>query len=340
MKLVFHVGHPAHFHLFKNSINLLSENGNTVLITYTKKEMVEKLLSSSRFNNICIGSNVKGIFNKAFNLFKVNAKLYKVCKTFRPDAIISVANPYCTHVGKLLNIPTIIYDDTDHKNIEFYLFKYFADRIYTPFNFNHNLGPNHKRHNSLHEMAYLHPNYFTPNIDIYKKLGIDEGQKYAIIRFVSWDALHDIGYGGVGNEEKEKIISFFQSKMKVVISSEVSLPSKFNKLKISIGPNDIHSLIYFSSFFVGEGASMAAESAVLGVPSIYTNELRLCYIDTLEKDYSLIKTANTFEDIKSKFLEFSHIDSKANSKKLIHDKKDFTKIILENIEELIVSKNN
>ena len=59
MKLVFHVGHPAHFHLFKNSINLLSENGNTVLITYTKKEMVEKLLSSSRFNNICIGSNGK-----------------------------------------------------------------------------------------------------------------------------------------------------------------------------------------------------------------------------------------------------------------------------------------
>ena len=99
--------------------------------------------------------------------------------------------------------------------------------------------------------------------------------------------------------------------MKVVISSEVSLPQNL-MFKINIDPNDIHSLIYFH-LFVGEGASMAAESAVLGAISIYTNELRLCYIDTLEKDYSLIKTANTFEDIKSKFLEFSHIDSKANS---------------------------
>ena len=60
-------------------------------------------------------------------------------------------------------------------------------------------------------MAYLHPNYFTPNIDIYKKLGIDEGQKYAIIRFVSSDALHDLGYGGV-DMMKEKIVSFFSQK--------------------------------------------------------------------------------------------------------------------------------
>ena len=68
-----------------------------MIITYTKKEMVEKLLVNSLVNHICIGSNVKGIFNKVLNLFKVNAKLYKVCKTFCPDAIISVANPFLLH---------------------------------------------------------------------------------------------------------------------------------------------------------------------------------------------------------------------------------------------------
>jgi predicted glycosyltransferase len=34
MRILFHLGHPAHFHLFKNVIKSLKENGHQTLDVY------------------------------------------------------------------------------------------------------------------------------------------------------------------------------------------------------------------------------------------------------------------------------------------------------------------
>ena len=50
-------------------------------------------------------------------------------------------------------------------------------------------------------------------------------------------------------------------------------------------PEQIHDLLNYSSGYVGEGASMAKEAAVLGVPSVYVSALRgLVPIDVLGKE--------------------------------------------------------
>ena len=50
-------------------------------------------------------------------------------------------------------------------------------------------------------------------------------------------------------------------------------------------PAHAHTLLSYSSRYVGEGASMAKEAAVLGVPSVYVRVLKgLVPIDVLGKE--------------------------------------------------------
>ena len=45
---LFHLGHPAHFHLFKNPIKSLTADGHKVSIVIKKKDILESLLQKSR----------------------------------------------------------------------------------------------------------------------------------------------------------------------------------------------------------------------------------------------------------------------------------------------------
>ena len=55
MKYLFHLGHPAHYHLFKNIIFNLKTAGNEIFILIKKKDVLENLLADSglEFQNKC-----------------------------------------------------------------------------------------------------------------------------------------------------------------------------------------------------------------------------------------------------------------------------------------------
>ena len=67
---------------------------------------------------------------------------------------------------------------------------------------------------------------------------------------------------------------------------------------MGISPEKIHDALYFSSLYIGEGATMASESAVLGTPSIYVNKLKLGYINE-QKEYGLIYQTQSLDKILS-----------------------------------------
>jgi predicted glycosyltransferase len=49
MKISFHLGHPAHYHLFKNVIKSLQVNEHQISILIKKKYVLEDLLKESGF---------------------------------------------------------------------------------------------------------------------------------------------------------------------------------------------------------------------------------------------------------------------------------------------------
>ena len=63
----------------------------------------------------------------------------------------------------------------------------------------------------------------------------------------------------------------------------------FEPYRLSVAPHKIHHLLYYSSLYVGDSQTMAAEAAVLGVPSLRCNSFvgKLSYLKELDQKYEL-----------------------------------------------------
>ena len=83
---------------------------------------------------------------------------------------------------------------------------------------------------------------------------------------------------------------------KVYITAEGnSLPVELEKYRIKIPLEKIHIVLNEAVLFFGEGASMASESAILGTPAIYVNDLWAGYTNEEEK-YGLLYSFKTDAD--------------------------------------------
>jgi predicted glycosyltransferase len=270
MRILFDIGHPAHVHLFKNIIKKLKNDGHFIKITARDKEVTLALLNAYGLEYESRGSIFHGIFNKAFGMLKIDWTLFLIAKTFHPDILVGVHNPYIAHVGTLLRKPAVIFTDTENVKIASLVTYPFVKCIITPEYFKEKIDPRkHVKVNGFKETAYLHPNYFTPDPMVIKELGLSEGESFIILRFISWGASHDIGLQGIKKEEEQKIIRTLSQYGRIFITSEKPLSPELERYRLNIPAHKIHSLLSFARLYIGEGGTMAAEAAFLGTPAIH-----------------------------------------------------------------------
>ena len=288
MRILVDIGHPAHVHLFKNMIWNLEKDGYEVKITTRDKEITLYLLNAYGFKYENLGKHHKKLLNKLLGLITRDYKLYKIARKFKPDIFISHGSMYAAHVAKLLGRPHISLEDTENSIEQIRLYAPFTDVILTSMCFKLDLGKKQVKYNGYHELAYLHPNYFKPDSSVFDDLGLSKDKKNIILRFVSWSASHDIGDRGFTN--MIDAIRSLEQHGRILITSEEGLPPELEKYKISVPPEKIHHLLYFADLYMGESATMASESGVLGTPSIFVSTSRRGYTDELESKYDLVYT--------------------------------------------------
>src|SRR5690606_4988102 len=184
--------------------------------------------------------------------------------------------------------PSFVFSDTEHARLHHKLTLPFATRVFTPSCYRIDLGAKQVRFNSYMELSYLHPNYFKPDMDVLKLLGVGPDEKYVIVRFVSWAAAHDFGHTGMSLENKRRAILEMSKYAKVFITSESPLPEDLDPYRIHIPFDRIHDAIYYSHLLFGESATMASEAAMLGTPAIYLDDDGRGYTDDLEQKYGLV----------------------------------------------------
>ena len=286
MRILFDIGHPAHVHLFKNLIWNLERDGHETKITTRDKEIAPYLLDAYGFKYENTGKHHTTLIGKGCDMFLRDYKLFKIARKFRPDIIVSAGSITAAHVSALIRKPSVAFDDTEHSTEQYRLYAPFVSTVCTPSCFKKDLGPKQVRYNGYHELAYLHPNYFKPNPKVLDELGLTKNDKFFILRFVSWSASHDIGQKGFIN--KTEVIKNLEKHGTVFITSEGALIKELEKYRISIPPEKIHDLLYYATAYIGEGATMASEAAVLGVPSIYVNSLQLGYVSEESEKYGLV----------------------------------------------------
>ena len=273
MRIIIDIGHPAHVHLFKNLAWKLIEKGDKVLFTCRDREHVVHLLRTYGFVYENFGKHYKSMRGKIFGLVKNELQMLDTAIRFKPDMFISHGSTIAAHASFVVRKPHIALEDTFNME-QVRLSMPFTDVVLTGDYEHPLLGRKEIRYPGYHELAYLHPNVFTPDETVLEKLEVDKGEKYAIVRFVAWAATHDLGHKGMSLENKKKLVESLGEYMKVFISSEDDLPPNLEKFKIHISPEDIHSALAFAHLFVGESGTMASEAAVLGTPAIFMNQKR------------------------------------------------------------------
>jgi uncharacterized protein len=333
MRILIDFSHPVHVHMFKNFIWEMEKKGHKFLLIGRDKDVTQQLLDAYKFKYVK-RRGYKGIM-KFFGMFAIDWKIYWLARKFKPDLLIGEGNPYIAQVGWLLGKPSYVFDDTEHAWINMAMLKPFATKIFTPQCYTKDLGKKQVRYNGYKELMYLHPKWFKPDPGVLKEQGIKNGEKFFFVRFVDWQASHDLGKQGI--RDKAAVVELLEQYGRVIVNSEKELPVQLKKYSSTLPANRIHDLMSFAQIYIGEGSTMAAESAMLGVPAIYINELPLSYINDLQKA-NLVSIIHTQQQIKHSIRKLSQESEKSmavrNRDHLLVKKMDVTSYFLEYLEQL------
>ena len=290
MRILVDVGHPAHVHLFRHAIRLWQNRDHQIIITARDKDITTQLLSLYGFEYHIASRARKGSLGRLLELFEHDWKVFQIARRYQADVLLGTSVSI-SHASKFLPARSIVFNEDDIASARVFasLTYPFSDLIVTPVSLPDDLGKNHIRYNSYQELAYLHPNRFQPDPAILDELGIEEDESFSILRFVAFQATHDVGQKGISLETKRSLVRLLSEHGRVFITSEGDLPLEFAKYQIRILPHKIHDALAFADIFVGDSQSMTIEAAVLGTPAIRCNTFvgRCPVIEELEHQYGL-----------------------------------------------------
>lgn len=314
--------------------------GNSVLFTVRDKENVLYLIKQEGFEFKKTGQHYKSLAGKVWGLLRFNIVILLISLKEKPDIFLSHGSVYTLLSSFLLRKPNVSLEDTGN-NEQVILYRYFTKAIITSTSFRKNYGRKQLRYDGCHELAYLHPAYFTPDPAIVAELGLTQDDKYFIVRFVSWQASHDMSYSGLNRIEKREIVKTLQGYGRVFISSESSLPDDLGAMRFPLPADRMHHALAFARLYVGEGATMASEAGILGTTAIYINPMDAGSIDEQES-CGLVYHFKTWRGVIEKINGILQDESaKENailkSRNYINSKTDLTAYLVRFIEDLHAS---
>jgi predicted glycosyltransferase len=350
MRIQFYLGHPAHFHLLKNVIKHFQSKKHEIAVLIKKKDILEDLLKHAGipYTNILSEGRKDSKLGILLGMLKRDFRSRAFAKKFKPDLLVgtSVEN---SHLTKFMGIPSINLNEDDANVVPFYAkFSYpWASEILSPVVCsNGKWEKKSTKYSSYHELAYLHPNHFTPDKKVVEKY-FTINEPFFIIRFAKLKAHHDTGISGISSEIALHLINILEPHGKVYITSERELDPVFEPYRMAINPLDIHHVMAFAKMYIGDSQTMAAEAGVLGTPFIRFNDFvdRIGYLAELEKKYMLgfgIKPSDvdllysTVENL----LSMENLDAifQERRKIMLSDKIDLAKFLTWFIEEYPSSK--
>lgn len=298
------INHPAHVHLFKYFIQEMKGRGYRVIVTAKEVPIIMHLLKVYNIDYIKVGKKKDSLALKylyeLYHLIKVLLQVWK----YRVDygLGISMVLPILSRVSKM---KVIALDDDDLKATPTFAKAIsFASTILNPSSLAfEDRGAHRICHPSFHELAYLHPERFSPQESILEEIGLTKGEPFFIMRFNVFKAHHDVGARGLNTEQKLQIIELLKPFGKIFITTERDIEPEIKQYQMPVAPEKIHSLMYFATMFIGDSQTMISEAALLGTPAIKLNSFagRLSIPNEIENKYGLCYSflPEQFEEMKA-----------------------------------------
>ncbi|MDD5141897.1 DUF354 domain-containing protein [Methanoregula sp.] len=269
MKILISVNHPAHVHLFKNFIWKMQEKGHEFLIVARDKDKTINLLDIYGFKYVLTGKAETTPLGYLKEMIKRTRQFYSLIGKFHPHIILTQMDPSPGLAATLRRVPYICLADSEPAKIILYSTMPLTQAVLTPESFRMNLGKKQIVYAGYKELAYLHPNIFKPDVSILDELGVQNGEPFIILRFVSWGAHHDIGKKGI--QDKLELVKKLEKFGRIFISSEATLDENLKKYELTVSSEKMHDVLYYARLFFCDSQTMATEAAILGTPTVRCN---------------------------------------------------------------------
>lgn len=274
MRVLISMEHPAWVHQFRHLIQDLRERGDELLVLAVKKDGDTELLNQYNIPYRTVANTTgKNIAEKGFLFLKLCIVYTLAAVRFKPDILVGRASPMMAVAAAFVHKPHVIFEDTEVSRFSLNFCRQFSSCIITPVPFLGKLGKKHRRLPIYKELFYLHPSRFSPDKKVLRDCEMDADETFLIVRFVSWNASHDVGKTGLTTEGKIQFVKELAKHVRVYISSEGALPEELLDYRLPIPFHQIHHALYYASLVLSEGATMASEAAMLGTYAFYLNSI-------------------------------------------------------------------
>ena len=255
MNILIQLSHPAHFHLFKNVAHNLIADGNQVLFVIKSKDILETLLQNAGLPYVNVNQHAHrgSKFGILWDMMVREWRIIKLCRKHKID-LLAGSTPEVAHVSWLLHKHGLVIGEDDAAVVP--MFSKIAGRfvrcLVTPSTCNNGImEPASVKYLGYNELAYLHPNHFSPDASVVKGYGIDTEKPYFIMRFAQLNAHHDVGIKGINTEIAQRLIDILEGSGLDHFDSDPASacslsPSSGNKLVLQT-PTDPSQLVPLST---------------------------------------------------------------------------------------------
>ncbi|RZH68608.1 DUF354 domain-containing protein [Natrinema altunense] len=287
MRVMITIQHPGHVHFFRNPIAELNARGHDVHVFARESGVAVRLLEAYDIDHEVVAGDADSLASLAAVQATYELRLLRRARRLDPDVITAIGGVAAAHVASLTGATSLVFYDTEHATLITTLGYPFADVIATPACYRDDIGPKQVTYPGYHELAYLHPERFTPDSTVLEEVGLAPEESFAVVRLSSWDASHDVGHGGF--DDPRKVVDRLEDAgLQVLLTAEGEPPAALASYRFETSPTRLHDLLADADVVLSEGATTAAEAAVLGTPAVYVNPLSLGYTTELEAEYGLL----------------------------------------------------
>ena len=189
MKVVVDIEHYPHLNFFKGAIFYLINRGIDVRIIVQPRGNLTSILEYEYgLPYESFGHYQSSMFGKLLNLAIRDVKVLNYLRNSQCDVVTGMGLASSAPVAFVLKKPSVAFTDDIEQKSCYYLYKSFATHIVLPDCF-HTRAKNMLKYKGFKELAYLHPNYFTPSQLILEEYNLTL-KNYVFIREVSNTSLN------------------------------------------------------------------------------------------------------------------------------------------------------
>ena len=290
--IVFDLGHPAQFHLFRNAIAALKQAGHDVRIVARQKDCLPGLLDAAGWQYVLIPRRHTDLIALAVEQLRAFAAVLRLARKTRARLLIGTS-VVVGLAARLTGATSVVFSEDDSDVVPLFgrLAYPTAHHIVTPQCLAHDRpGPKRLTYPSFEEFAYLHPSRYQPDPGVRDLLGVAPNERYFVIRHVAMKAHHDIGHRGLSDDQLRHVVAKLQACGRVFITFESRVPDDLGELTLDVPLERIFDVLAGADIVVSDGQTMTVESAVLGTPVLWCNTFigRLSVLNVFADRYGLV----------------------------------------------------